>query len=80
MHKDGLEKQPVQVKDGGLAHVFVYVKSGVTGSYPAPAEPASLDQKGCTYHPHVIGVQAGPADQDHATATTRSTTSIPARP
>lgn len=57
MHKDGLEKQSVVVKDGGLAHAFVYLKSGVTGTYPPPATPAVLDQQGCTYHPHVIGVQ-----------------------
>jgi hypothetical protein len=58
MHPQGLEKQTVQVQDGGLAHVFVYVKSGVSGSYPPPSEPVLLDQQGCTYHPHVIGVQA----------------------
>jgi len=58
MHPQGLEKQSVQVTDGGLAHVFVYVKSGVSGSYPPPSEPVLLDQQGCTYHPHVIGVQA----------------------
>lgn len=59
MHKQGLEKQPILVKDGGLAHVLVYVKSGITGSYAAPAEPALLDQNGCNYTPHVLAVQAG---------------------
>jgi hypothetical protein len=57
MHKEGLEKQTVLVKDGGLAHAFVYLKSGVTGTYPPPSTPALLDQQGCMYHPHVIGVQ-----------------------
>ena len=57
MHKEGLEKQAIAVKDGGLAHAFVYLKSGVTGTYPPPATAAVLDQQGCTYHPHVIGVQ-----------------------
>jgi hypothetical protein len=57
MHKDGLEKQTVMVKDGGLAHAFVYLKTGVTGTYPTPSTPVVLDQQGCTYHPHVIGVQ-----------------------
>lgn len=57
MHKDGLEKQPVQVKEGGLAHVFVYVKSGIKGSYAPPADPVLLDQQGCTYTPHVVAVQ-----------------------
>jgi hypothetical protein len=59
MHPQGLEKQTVEVKDGGLANVFVYVKSGVTGSYPPPTEPVTLDQQGCTYHPHVVTVRVG---------------------
>ena len=59
MHTDGLEKQSIQVKDGGLADVLVYVKSGPSGSYTAPAEPALLDQKGCDYSPHMLAVQAG---------------------
>jgi plastocyanin len=35
------------------------VKSGVTGSYPVPTEPAMIDQNGCNYTPHVVGVQTG---------------------
>ena len=58
MHPQGLEKRTVQVTDGGLAHVFVYVKNAPAGSSPA-TEPAVLDQQGCEYHPHVIGVQTG---------------------
>ena len=45
--------------NGTLQHVFVYVKDGVSGSYPVPSEPVVLDQSGCTYHPHVLGMQAG---------------------
>jgi plastocyanin len=59
MHKDGLERQAIKVKDGGLAEALVYVKSGVSGSYPAPAEPVVLDQQGCDYHPHMVVMQAG---------------------
>src|SRR4029450_8539585 len=51
MHKDGLERTQIHVKDGGLADVLVYVKSGASGTYPAPADPAGLDQKGCAYTP-----------------------------
>ncbi len=40
-----------------LGNVFVRVVSGVPKKdYPAPAEPAVLDQKGCMYTPHVMGV------------------------
>jgi hypothetical protein len=59
MHKDGLEKQTIKVTNGGLGEVLVYVKSGVGGSYPVPAEAALLDQKGCNYTPIVLAVQAG---------------------
>jgi plastocyanin len=59
MHPSGLEKKTVDTSGGGLADAFVWVKSGLTGSYPAPAEAVLLDQQGCMYHPHVIGVQAG---------------------
>ena len=59
MHPTGLEKKTVDVKDGGLAHAFVWLKSGVTGNAPGPADPVVLDQQGCEYHPHVVGVRTG---------------------
>jgi hypothetical protein len=59
LHPQGLEKQPVKVKDGGLADVYVYVKSPVGGSYPAPATPVVLDQNGCNYSPHIVALQVG---------------------
>ena len=42
-----------------LQWVFVYVKEGVTGTYPAPTTPVTIDQQGCQYHPHIFGIQAG---------------------
>jgi carboxypeptidase family protein len=59
MHKDGLERWQLHVKDGGLADVLVYVKSGIKGTFPPPAEPALLDQKGCDYHPHMLAMRTG---------------------
>jgi plastocyanin len=59
MHKDGLERQAIQVKDGGVADVLVYVKSGISGSYPAPTEEVVLDQNGCDYHPHMVALMVG---------------------
>jgi plastocyanin len=48
------------VKDGKLENVFIYVKDGLGNKiYPAPTTPVKLDQKGCRYRPHVIGVQVG---------------------
>ena len=59
MHKEGLERQPIHVKDGGLSDVLVYVKSGASGSYPAPGEDVVLDQHGCDYSPHMVAMVAG---------------------
>ena len=47
--------------NGTLANVFVYVKAGLPGgaTYPTPATPVILDQSGCRYHPHVLGIMVG---------------------
>ncbi len=44
-------------KDGGLANVYVYIKSGLAPkTYTAPAEEPVLDQSNCLYEPYVMGV------------------------
>src|SRR5215467_807304 len=50
--------EDVVVKDGKLLNVFVYVKSGgAVDKYSfSPGGGVTLDQKGCRYHPHVLGV------------------------
>jgi hypothetical protein len=51
--------QAVVGPDGGLANVFVYVKEGLSGqTFPTP-QPVVLDQVGCVYEPHVLGLQVG---------------------
>lgn len=46
--------------DRQLANVFVRVVGGLpAGSWPPPSEPAVLDQEGCEYEPHVLGLMAG---------------------
>lgn len=45
--------------DGTLPNVFLYIKDGLKEKLPPPAEPAVLDQKGCIYMPHVLGVMVG---------------------
>lgn len=46
--------------NGTLRNVFVYVKEGLPAQrYPAATEAPVLDQNGCEYVPHVLGVQAG---------------------
>lgn len=59
-HSSPVTAQQVQVNGNGtLKDVFVYVKEGVSGSYPAPAQPVVLDQQGCQYNPHIFGIQIG---------------------
>jgi plastocyanin len=46
--------------DGTLPNVFVYVKSGAEKyTFAIPADSVVLDQNGCTYQPHVLGIMAG---------------------
>jgi|ERR1044071_3413807 hypothetical protein len=63
-NKDPLT-ETVVAKDGKLANVFIYVKEGTTAdgkkiadySFDTPATEVVLDQNGCHYVPHVIGMQ-----------------------
>lgn len=61
----GLNPEPVFVEDvvvnadGTLRNVFVYVKEGLAGPFEKPSTPASINQQGCRYHPHVFGMQVG---------------------
>jgi hypothetical protein len=60
-----LSTEEAAVKDGKLANVFVYVKDGTTAdgtkvgdyTYPTPTSAVTLDQHGCHYVPHVLGIQ-----------------------
>ena len=55
-----LFSQTVQVgADGALVDSLVFVSDGVSGAYSSPQTPVTLDQKGCVYIPHVIGMMAG---------------------
>lgn len=50
----------VVAKNGKLANVFVYVKDADRlGTFAAPSEPVVMDQKGCHYTPHVLGLIVG---------------------
>jgi plastocyanin len=59
-----LNTEDTVVVDGKLANVFVYIKDGTTSdgkkigefTFAVPTTPVVLDQKGCQYQPHVMGV------------------------
>ncbi|HEX9119941.1 MAG TPA: carboxypeptidase regulatory-like domain-containing protein [Terriglobales bacterium] len=48
------------VNKGNLENAFVYVKDGLgSRTFDTPKDPVTLDQKGCRYHPHVVGIMTG---------------------
>jgi plastocyanin len=57
----GMNMAETVIADGNkLANVFVYVKDGLgTRTFDVPKDPITIDQSGCKYHPHVLGVMAG---------------------
>lgn len=47
-------------KNGTLKNVLVYVKDGLGGKkFDPPKEKVVLDQVGCIYKPHVLGIMVG---------------------
>jgi len=60
-HTGPVMPQTLVLGDGNtMGNIFVKVKSGLADKqWPAPSQPATIDQEGCMYHPHVLGVLAG---------------------
>lgn len=55
-----LPLEEVQVgPEGRLKDTLVFVQGDVSGTFPAPTTAAVLDQVGCHYVPHLLGVMAG---------------------
>lgn len=61
----GLTTEDAVIKDGKVANTFVYIKDGTLAdgskigdyTFAAPTEDAVLDQNGCHYRPHILGIQ-----------------------
>jgi len=52
--------ETIVADNGELANVFVYVKDGLgTRTFDVPTQAVTIDQQGCKYHPHVLGVMTG---------------------
>jgi plastocyanin len=48
------------VNNGSVENAFVYVKDGLGNrTFDVPKDAVTIDQQGCRYHPHVIGVMTG---------------------
>ncbi|HJU86024.1 MAG TPA: carboxypeptidase regulatory-like domain-containing protein [Gemmatimonadota bacterium] len=59
-HTEPAMRTQVITADGKLANVFVYVKDGLGDrQFPVSQEGVTIDQQGCEYHPHVLGIQTG---------------------
>ena len=50
-------QEKVVSANGGVRYSFVYLKAGIKGNFPVPQQPVVVDQKGCAYEPHVMGLQ-----------------------
>jgi plastocyanin len=61
VHSTPATTEDVVVGTGGaLQNIIVYLKGDFSKySFPAVSTPVVLDQKGCLYSPHVLGVRAG---------------------
>lgn len=58
-HSSVVKVEDGQVNDNGtLPNVFVYVKDGADKyTFATPTSAVTLDQNGCMYKPHVLGLQ-----------------------
>ena len=68
------------VDNGGLQNVFVYIKDGLGNKYlfDTPTEPVKLDQKGCRYVPHVVGLRTTqPLEVSNSDATLHNVHGMP---
>ncbi len=56
---DVFQERIVINSNNTLKNVFIYIKEGLGNqTFPVSQTPVVLDQKGCTYHPRVLGIEA----------------------
>lgn len=60
-HTEPVVSETLVLGSGGtMANVLVRVKTGLPQhQWPAPAAPVVMDQQGCRYRPHMVGVMVG---------------------
>jgi plastocyanin len=62
MHSGPVPSEMLVLGNGNtMGNIMVWVSKGLPAgkTYPAPKNPVVLDQKGCQYHPHVMGIMVG---------------------
>ena len=62
MHKGAVSNEMLVLGSGNtMGNIMVWVSKGLPAgkTWPAPKAPAVLDQKGCQYVPHVMGIMVG---------------------
>jgi len=62
MHSGPVANEMLTLGSGGtMGSILVYVSKGLPAgkTYPAPKTPVVLDQHGCMYMPHVMGIMVG---------------------
>jgi len=54
-----LQQDVVTDGEGGLQNVVVFIADGLSAqTIEPPSQPVAIEQKGCTYQPHVVAMQA----------------------
>jgi plastocyanin len=62
MHSEPVPNEMLVLGSGKtMGNIMVWVSKGLPAgkAWPAPKTPVVLDQRGCQYHPHVMGIMVG---------------------
>jgi plastocyanin len=55
-----ISEEVVTEANGALKNAIVYISDGLGNrTFEPPTLPVIFEQKGCSYHPHILGVRAG---------------------
>jgi hypothetical protein len=55
-----LDESLIVGSKGAVANAFVHIDKGLEGkTFAVPVQPVVIDQRGCWFRPHVLGIQTG---------------------